>query len=344
MIAIPINNVKSAITFYKKEIEEFAEGAKDRLEDFLINPDRALNADEKLYLTNLIPIIEDLVVAEPNKLLDHKINFNKVPYRIIKKSIKVNGKGKSKKKFQKINDLTFRDQILAKLQYGTLRSEILPKYFSKIGIKSCVYCNSMLTISANSYADLNNKNNFFVKAKFQADHSISKSEFPSLSISLFNLYPVCGPCNNVKSDKDVKFDLYSSDPSLTTKSKYSFKLKKGCVTKYLLSKDPLDLILYFKDPNKLNRSIVSKGSFQDTFDIEGIYETQIDIVEELIYKAEVYNQSYKKKLAKSFQKLFTNASLSNRILVGNYTKPEDIHKRPMAKFTQDIARQLKLIK
>jgi gamma-glutamylcyclotransferase (GGCT)/AIG2-like uncharacterized protein YtfP len=243
-----------------------------------------------------------------------------------------------------VYDYIFRDKVLALLDYEGMRSSLLPSFFARIGIKSCVYCNSMLTISANSYLDLKKKNNFTIKAKFQTDHSISKSDYPSLSISLFNLYPVCGPCNNVKGIKEVPFELYSSNPNLTTKSLYSFKLKRGCVAKYLISKDPKDLVVYFMDPKKNNRSIISKGSFQDTFDIEGIYETQMDIVEELIYKSKVYNDSYKKKLTKSFSKLFTNASLSNRILVGNYTEPMNIHKRPMAKFTQDIARQLKLIK
>lgn len=43
-----------------------------------------------------------------------------------------------------------------------------------------------------------------------------------------------------------------------------------------------------------------KGSFQDTFDIEGIYETQKDLVEELIVKARVYNAAYRKGLVNSF--------------------------------------------
>ena len=36
--------------------------------------------------------------------------------------------------------------------------------------------------------------------------------------------------------------------------------------------------------------------------------------------------------------------MAERLLVGNYTRSKDIHKRPMTKFTQDIAKQLKLIK
>jgi len=33
----------------------------------------------------------------------------------------------------------------------------------------------------------------------------------------------------------------------------------------------------------------------------------------------------------------------NRFILGTYDKPEDIHKRPLAKLTQDVAKQLGII-
>ena len=33
-----------------------------------------------------------------------------------------------------------------------------------------------------------------------------------------------------------------------------------------------------------------------------------------------------------------------RMITGNYSEYQNVHKRPLAKFTQDIARDLKLIK
>ena len=80
------------------------------------------------------------------------------------------------------------------------------------------------------------------------------------------------------------------------------------------------------------------------FCITGIYNTQKDIVAELIQKKEIYTESYKQHLANQFKALFKDKSVINRLIIGNYDSIEDIHKRPMAKFTQDIARQLHLIK
>jgi hypothetical protein len=70
----------------------------------------------------------------------------------------------------------------------------------------------------------------------------------------------------------------------------------------------------------------------------------MDIAEELVHKRMAYNKAYRFYLENDYKsKLFPDQAIINRLLIGNYDKPEDIHKRPMAKFTQDIAKQLGLI-
>jgi hypothetical protein len=78
---------------------------------------------------------------------------------------------------------------------------------------------------------------------------------------------------------------------------------------------------------------------------EGIYNTQKDLAAEIILKSLIYNKSYQNTLKRSFEKLYGDRPLLfNRLILGNYSEVTDIHKRPMAKFTQDIGKQLKLIK
>ena len=79
------------------------------------------------------------------------------------------------------------------------------------------------------------------------------------------------------------------------------------------------------------------------FDITEIYQRHTDIVEDLLYKSIICNSSFKKDV-KKIKGLFENDSTYNRYLIGNYYMKSEILKRPLAKFTQDIARQLKLIK
>ncbi|NOT77198.1 MAG: hypothetical protein HOP08_19920 [Cyclobacteriaceae bacterium] len=85
-------------------------------------------------------------------------------------------------------------------------------------------------------------------------------------------------------------------------------------------------------------------SFDSLFAIQKIYDTQKDVVAELILKAVSYNDAYKEMLANSLPKMFQDKSIVNRLLTGTYTDEKDIHKRPMSKFISDIACQIGLIK
>lgn len=104
------------------------------------------------------------------------------------------------------------------------------------------------------------------------------------------------------------------------------------------TKDKSKLIINFEanDPYLL-------VNHNDLFRIEEIYATQKDVAEEIILKATAYTDDYKKYLVDSFEGLFPDKALVNRLLVGNYVRPEETHKRPLSKFMQDIAKQVGLI-
>ena len=215
------------------------------------------------------------------------------------------------------------------IQHRNFQNMLTSFYFEKIEIKSCVYCNSQLALTVR-------KVNGIKCAKFQVDHYYSKSEFPVFSISFYNLYPVCGPCNNSKSSNKVKFNLYSDSYNDFKTSKFKFEIDKKSILKYRVNGIDSELLIKFHEPTNAN--------FKRTFAIEGIYETQKDIAEELVLKSMIYNKSYTDSLRIGLEKLYKDkAPMLERLLVGNYTEENDIHKRPMAKFTQDLAKQLKLI-
>lgn len=338
MIAIPIKKVNAKISGYISEIDDFTLQAKTSLANIRR---KSLTPEESKYLDTLIPYFDKkelLVTAQPDELNRIKGVIGKVPKRHKKKG----QRGRPPK--------SLKDKIIGCLNYEGLRRSFFPRFFKDIDIKTCVYCNSQLTVAAErtrytvSKVRLKKSKKVTTKAKFQLDHFLPQSEYPGFSISLFNLYPVCGPCNNTKKITHVNFQLYSSLSVDKIISNYSFELDTASIAKYKTTKDHNDIVILFHDPEKPDKNITVKGSLTDTFDINGIYNTQKDIVEELYWISEVYTGSYKQDLLDSFSKLFTNSSLSNRILIGNYVEPENIHKRPMAKFTQDIARQLGLIK
>lgn len=155
----------------------------------------------------------------------------------------------------------FRNRLLTALGYNDRRGDFYPKYFQQIGIEACVYCNSTLTVSVEKVTGKKMKKS--IKARFQVDHYLPKSQYPCFSISLYNLYPTCASCNNIKSAKSVQFKLYE-DGSKIKKSSFYFDLNMVSVSDYLLNRKS-ELILYeFQEPP--TRSVNLK-SFNEVFAI-----------------------------------------------------------------------------
>lgn len=323
MISIHENILLKVISFHKIEIDKHISNVKSKLNSFIANPTRienklpvsmSLSNNQKKYLNLLKDKLTDIVTQNYSNINIYKSKFDKLISHRDKKTIEYK---------------QFKNELLNIMGYSDLRSYFYPEFYEKLGIKSCVFCNSQLTISVNSIGG--NKS-----AKFQVDHFLPKSEYPCFSISFFNLYPVCSSCNGKKGVKPVIFKLYSDDYNDLKNSNFSFTIVKKSLVKYRVNGDESLLQIKFLEKNNSN--------FDTTFDIEGIYNTQKDLAAEIITKSMIYNDSYKEMLKDSFTKLYGKDPIKfKRIIVGNYTEKHDIHKRPMAKFTQDIAKQLKLI-
>jgi len=226
------------------------------------------------------------------------------------------------------------DHIQKALNYTALRKNFYPKYFRSIGIKSCIYCNSQLTVSI---AKIANK----IDARLEVDHYYPKDDFPYLSISLFNLYPCCSSCNKRKKKNLVNFKLYTDEISKLSKSEFNFSITKSSECDYLVTKDIDSIEIVFDDSSA---PLTGYKSLQDAFSIREIHATQKDIISELIIKNQIYNESFKRTLKNNFSKLSLSQNDFDRVIIGNYTKDKDIHKRPFSKMTMDIAKQLGLIK
>lgn len=317
MISVSLKEIDDIILGFQSEIYDHSQKIILQLEKFRLT---LTDLYERKYVRYIISLGEDLIKAHPKKLDEYRDKFDAIiDHRIIK----------SKSKDQ------FRDQLIEILGYAELRSKFYPRYFYKIGIKACVYCNAMLTVAVKREMPPGAAKRS-IQAKFQADHYLSKNEYPCFSISLYNLYPVCANCNNVKGIKKVLFNLYDDG---SNPSNYGFKLVDGTKAKFLLTRNIEDIEIDFNEP------LVGKNyqTFDGLFAIKAVYNTQKDIVAELILKKESYTEAYKETLKNSLPKLFHDKSIINRLLMGNYAEEKYIHKRPLAKFTQDIAYQIGLL-
>lgn len=237
--------------------------------------------------------------------------------------------------------MRFHDAIVAAMRYEDLRDQEFLDYLKTKSYKACVYCNSNATLIVD-FKRYHNKDKIKTKsrkARLELDHFYPKSKYPFLCTSFFNLYPVCGNCNRSKSNKTAKFQLYTKDDLLDS---------------FVFWIDDVSIVNYWKDKTRdcskikvcfqsSNGDLDLLSNHDELFQIQGIIDCYTDLAEELLHKAKVYNNSYKESLVNSFKALFPDQTIINRLLIGNYDRPEDIHKRPMAKFTQDVAKQLGLI-
>lgn len=218
-----------------------------------------------------------------------------------------------------------RNKIKEALDYSKHR-DLFREIFQDLGIKSCVYCNSQMSV----YFDVKGRK----KAQYQIDHFYPQGTYPHLSICIFNLLPACYSCNNIKNKSAYSFYPYSATLDYDN---FKFSVPISSISKYLTSNNINDLVIEFKhDSSKLN-------NFKDILGIEAIYNTQKDLVAEMLDKKRIYNQNHINNLKKLCEDNNISESQLKRIIVGNYTEPHEIHKRPMSKFMQDVAKDLDLI-
>lgn len=322
MIPISIERVDAVISLHQKDIFSIAETAKTKLSVFRDRHKKSLSDGNLIYLSNLIRHIEQLVTVPPVKLeeLKRELGDLEVCFDLS----------------EELEKKAFKNQVLNCLGYSVLRTSFFPKFFRDLGIKACVYCNAQLTVAVEEGSGGGAKG---LRAKFQLDHYYPKSRYPGLSISLFNLYPTCASCNNIKGSKEVEFQLYQEKGPHSFVSPFQFEIPATSIIEYFSTGDAGKLKVKFLEPTPKG----SKCSFQETFAVEGIYATQVDIAEDLIVKAQIYTDDFKESLINDLGILFGSSDLSDRIILGNYAVEEEIHQRPLAKFMQDLAKQFGLI-
>ncbi|MGX5683271.1 hypothetical protein ACWKWW_01825 [Chryseobacterium cucumeris] len=322
MISIAINYVLAIQQKYSKNIVRQYNSGLNKLKEL---HGKTTDAKDRAYLNKIIKCFaknKSILTDLPSVLNSYKLEIGDVP--------KINVQDKNGKWTTRTSPI--KDDIVTALNYNYLRGSFYPKYFRDIGIKACIYCNSQFTISIETEKK--------VLAKFELDHYWPKDVYPWLSICLFNLYPACKSCNNVKSVKEVDFNFYSDKNEELSKSNFKFTLTKGSKATYLISKKIDDIEIEFTEP----AVAAEKHTFNDVFQIKKIYEAQVDIVEELILKSEMYDDSYRELLEEKYSAIGVDQVSIDRIILGNYTDITDIHKRPLSKFMQDIAEDVGLTK
>ena len=276
------------------------------------------------YLRNLRTHYDNILLLRPNKFEEyHKLYFGKLDKDQLT----------DKKWRNKDNDISFSDKIVKIMHYTTIRSEDMIPCVKKLGIKTCVYCNAQYTNTVEI------ENDGSTKGRYELDHFKPKDEYPFLCISFYNLQPCCGSCNKWKSDDPSRFNLYTED--YNELDPFIFELTSASIVRYMLTQNSDVLEVKLKSGEAGLRD-----NHLELFHTEDLYKTYTDELEELIWKYKSFNDAFKNQLIGRFKKLFPLHATRNeiiRFIYNFYSNPKDVHKRPLSKLKQDVAKQLKML-
>lgn len=234
-----------------------------------------------------------------------------------------------------INLTHFYKLVVKAMRYDGLQQKDFRHHIRRLGIRTCVYCNAQYAVTT---TEDNGQ-----RVSYQLDHFKPQSEYPFLCTSFFNLQPSCGHCNQSKSNNPALFGLYTED--YNELYPFLFHVDRKSIIKYMLSHDCdcLSIKLEVNPRNAQNSCLLQ--NHLDRFHIEQIYSEFTDAAEEIIWKAKIYNKTYRDQLMREFKKLFPNGMIDfPRFFYGFYIGEEEILRRPLTKMMQDFAKEMGLLK
>lgn len=192
----------------------------------------------------------------------------------------------------------------------------------KTKVNVCPYCNILYTY---------NRGN---STTAQLDHFFPKAIYPLLSLSFYNLVPVCPSCNRIKSDNTDEIGSPYEDNAFSS-MKISWKpidnVYRNDISKTGLDRleDNIEIIISSKN-NKEKRGL-------DIMRIQDAYKKHVDYASELIKKVELYgNPDMQKLIINSCKDMKINDKDIERFYFSNYIDNNDLHKRSLAKMTHDF--------
>lgn len=295
----------------------FQDAVKKRLEGLEYN---SQYKGQKDFVKKLISNLTLLLTGTPPKLKSFIDSLHSDYIKIASKKVYKPYMTKGKRRKQ-----TFAKGLLHAMGYENYRESKLVELFRMLNIKVCPYCNHNFTL----YIEILGKTN--MKGLFQFDHFYDKSDYPYLSMSLYNLIPSCSSCNHQKrtTQLDIRYNPYFKAISEEFHFKVvdSFQLRSG-----KKGADKIDI--------KIERNVSRLGvdDLQNDLHLEEQYGRHKDIVQEIYDKA--YNETYYRNMLTCIPDE-DREKLLNQWL-GIPLDKNDIDKRPLTKFCQDVLKQARM--
>lgn len=208
---------------------------------------------------------------------------------------------------------------------------------SLLKINTCSYCNRVYTFTV-----FKDTGEGAIAPQF--DHFFDKATSPIFGLSFFNLIPSCNFCNSsLKGTTKFSLDKYLHPYISELSEKATFTYIPNTPDAFLGKSDDLSVKikpikgLSAKEKEKVERTI-------KIFELEQTYTQHADYVSESVRKKYAYNDKYLEILRlHTYDGIKLGIDEAYRLAFGNYYYEKDFHKRPLAKLTKDIVKELSMI-
>ncbi len=232
----------------------------------------------------------------------------------------------TKKDVEIIKTLFRYDSFISTKEDSTFRFYNAYKLAENLRQDTCIYCNRLYT-----HTIVSEKNELIARPTF--DHWFTKSKFPILALSFYNLIPSCSICNSsVKGQDDYSladiFHPYFKFTDLTKQLDFRFSYD---LENHLAAKSKI------KTKNDFTKESI------ETMRLKEMYSVHDEELRELIYLKKAYSHSYLDSLRLILKEPVSDNDVY-RLVFGVYFEDELLHKRPLSKMKKDVLIELGIVK
>lgn len=163
----------------------------------------------------------------------------------------------------------------------------------------------------------------------QLDHFFSRSKYPIFAVCLYNLVPVCGNCNRIKSADDKEF-ASPFDEKINFNEELSFSYEPQSV-------DGVTVQI-----NTKNSAIQNN---LDSMKIKEAYQIHKKDVEEILEKMEMYSKTQTEEIQdilKDLEKFDISEKEIKKTIFGPPISEEDMRVKSLGKMYYDLYKEMKI--
>ncbi|MGH1143113.1 hypothetical protein [Bacillus pseudomycoides] len=218
----------------------------------------------------------------------------------------------------------------------------------QLNVSVCPYCNRQFISIAEPVKGEKGR------TRPQLDHFYSKSKYPFLAVSFFNLIPCCYVCNanlkrNQEFTRETHIHPYETEFGDLVQFTVKFQTGKGkldYVKSWYSSPELLSIELKLNQlekrqytRNELKNILQKINNNKKVFKLRSLYNLHRDYIGEIVLKSMMYNDAKIDTLHHEFPRLFPTKESVVRLIYSNYTNSFEWDKRILSKLTHDIIQE-----